>query len=77
MLIVTLPYNPVLSFMKYDKEVLTLGFKKPNNSIQTRSYNANSGIAHKLAYCKSAKEVLSFYSNEIKKKCTVLTVKNI
>ena len=77
MLVVTLPYNPVLSYMRYDKEVLSLGFKKPGNVIQERKYNANNGIAHKLAYCRSAKEVLSFYSNEIKKKCTVLTVKNI
>lgn len=77
MLIVTLPYNPVLSYMRYEKEVLSLGFKKPNNIIEERSYNANSGITHKLAYCKSAKDVLSFYSNEIKKKCQVLTVKNI
>lgn len=77
MLVITLPYNPVLSYMRYDKDVLTIGFKKRGNLIQERKYNANSSIAHKLAYCKSAKEVLSFYSNEIKKNCPVLTVKNV
>ena len=76
MLVVTLPYNAVLSYMRYNNDILTLGFKKSGNVIQERKYNANSGIAHKLAYCKSAKDVLSFYSNEIKPKCQVLQVKN-
>lgn len=77
MLVVTLPYNAVISYMRYNNDILTLGFKKPGNAIQERKYNANSGIAHKLAYCKSAKDVLSFYSNEIKPKCQVLQVKTI
>jgi len=68
-----LPYNNVIKSMSYHNEVITIEFKKQNYK---RSYNVDMLLAYKLFYTKSASECLKVY-NEIKQKCTVLTVKNI
>jgi ABC-type enterochelin transport system substrate-binding protein len=66
-----LPYNQVISYMKYSNEVITIGFKKPNYE---RMYNANQELAYKLFYSKTAADCLKIY-NEIKKLCPVINVK--
>ena len=71
-----LPYNPVLEYMKYSNEVITIGFKKPKGVIQERSYNVNMLLAYKLFYSKTAAECLKTF-NEIKKLCPVINVKTI
>lgn len=68
-----LPYNNVISYMKYSNEVITIGFKKANYE---RIYNVNQELAYKLFYSKTAADCLKIY-NLIKKNCTVLTVKKI
>ena len=68
-----LPYNPVISYMKYSNEVITIGFKKANYE---RSYNINQALAYKLFYSKTAADCLKIY-NEIKKLCSVINVKTI
>lgn len=67
----TLPYNPVISYMKYSNETLTIGFKKPNYE---RSYNVNQALAYKLFYSKTAADCLKNF-NQIKKLCPVINVK--
>jgi hypothetical protein len=52
--------------MKYDKEKITIGFKKIKGAIQERTYNVNQLLAYKLFYSKSASECLKIY-NQIKK----------
>lgn len=66
MIYTALPYNPVLSYMKYDKENITIGFKKVRGVIQERSYNVNQLLAYKLFYTKTAGDCLKVY-NQIKK----------
>lgn len=66
-----LPYNPVISYMKYSNEVITIGFKKANYE---RMYNVNKELAYKLFYSKTAADCLKIY-NEIKKLCPVINVK--
>lgn len=65
-----LPYNPVISYMKYSNETLTIGFK----SKYERIYKANQELAYKLFYSKTAAECLKNF-NQIKKLCTVIDVK--
>ena len=68
-----LPYNPVIIYMKYSNEVITIGFKKPSYE---RMYNTDKALAYRLFYSKSAKDCLKIY-NEIKKLCPVINVKTI
>jgi len=68
-----LPYNTVIKSMTYHNEVITIEFKKQNYK---RVYSISMELAYRLFYTKSASECLKVY-NEIKQKCTVLTVKNI
>lgn len=68
-----LPYNPVIAYMKYSNEVITIGFKKPNYE---RTYNVNQALAYRLFYSKTAADCLKIY-NEIKKLCSVINVKTI
>lgn len=68
-----LPYNNVISYMKYSNDKLMIGFKKPNYE---RMYNVNQELAYKLFYSKTAKDCLKIY-NEIKKLCPVINVKTI
>lgn len=67
-----LPYNPVIAYMKYSNETLTIGFK----SKYERIYKTNQELAYKLFYSKTAKDCLKIY-NEIKKLCPVINVKTI
>ena len=76
MIYTKLPYNPVLEYMKYSNEIITIGFKKPKGIIQERIYNGNKEIAYKLYYSKTAADCLKTF-NEIKKICTVINVKTI
>ena len=69
-----LPYNHVLEYMRYDKEIIYLGFKKPRGIIVERSYNVNKLLAYKLFYSKSSAECLQVY-NEIKKESKFITSK--
>lgn len=71
-----LPYNNVISYMKYSNEVITIGFKKTKGVIQERSYNVSKELAYKLFYSKTAADCLKIY-NEIKKLCKVINVKAI
>ena len=60
--------------MAYDKENLAIEFNKG----QIRTYaNVPAPIAYKLFYTESASASLTYYSNEIKGKFEVLTVKNL
>ncbi len=68
-----LPYNNVISYMRYSNEVITIGFKKANYE---RSYNVNQTLAYRLFYSKTAADCLKIY-NEIKKLCPVINVKTI
>lgn len=70
-----LPYNPVISYMKYSNEVITIGFKKTKGVIQERVYAIDMLLAYKLYYTKTAADTLNVF-NQIKKECTVLEVKN-
>lgn len=70
-----LPYNPVLEYMKYSNEVITIGFKKPKGIIQERSYSIDILLAYRLFYTKSAADCLTVF-NQIKKVCRVIEVKN-
>jgi hypothetical protein len=73
MIYTKLPYNPILEYMRYSNEVITIGFKKANYE---RSYNVNQLLAYKLFYSKTAADCLKIY-NEIKKLCPVINVKTI
>ena len=42
----TLPYNPVISYMKYSNETLTMGFK----SKYERIYKANQELAYRIYF---------------------------
>ena len=44
-----LPYNPVIIYMKYSNEVITIGFKKANYE---RSYNINQELAYRFVLAK-------------------------
>lgn len=76
MIYTALPYNNVITYMKYSNEVITIGFKKAKGVIQERSYNVNMLLAYRLFYSKTAKDCLKIY-NEIKKLCPVINVKTI
>lgn len=65
-----LPYNPVISYMKYSNETLTIGFK----SKYERIYKANQELAYRLFYSKTSAECLKNF-NQIKKLCPVINVK--
>lgn len=57
--------------MSYKDGVLTLRFAK-----QSRTYaDVPTELAYKLAYSKSARETLSIFANQIKKKFKVINVK--
>lgn len=65
--------NPVLTAMEYIKDVLHVEFKKG----QIRSYDrVPAQVAYGLFYTTTHAAALSYYSNNIKGKYTVLTVKN-
>jgi len=70
-----LPYNPVIQYMKYSNEVITIGFKKPKGVIHERVYAIDMLLAYKLFYTKSAADCLTVF-NQIKKECMVIEVKN-
>lgn len=70
-----LPYNNVISYMKYSNEVITIGFKKTKGVIQERVYAIDMLLAYKLFYTKSAADTLTVF-NQIKKECRVIEVKN-
>lgn len=70
MIYTALPYNNVITYMKYSNEVITIGFKKANYE---RTYNVNQALAYKLFYSKTAIDCLKIY-NEIKKLCPVINV---
>ena len=76
MLTVTLPYNPLISTLKYNSvsEELVLVFKKKVLN-QNRSYKASVEIAYKMVYAKTSAEVLKVFNELIKGKCTVISVK--
>lgn len=66
--------NTVLRSMTYNNENLAIEFNKG----QIRTYcKVPAPIAYKLFYTGSASESLTYYSNEIKGKFKVLTVKNL
>lgn len=66
--------NTVLKGMTYNAGSLKILFCKG----QEREYiNVPPPIAYGLFYTKTATETLSYYSNNIKGKYTVLTVKNL
>lgn len=66
--------NPVIKSMTYNNENLAIEFNKG----QIRTYcKVPAPIAYKLFYTGSASESLTYYSNEIKGKFEVLTVKNL
>jgi hypothetical protein len=66
------PYNPTLKGMSYQPNgMLTLQFGK-----YARTYaDVPRELAYKLAYSKTASEVLSVFANQIKKKFKVCLVK--
>lgn len=70
-----LPYNNVISYMKYSNEVITIGFKKTKGVIQERVYAIDMLLAYKLFYTKNAADTLTVF-NKIKKECRVIEVKN-
>lgn len=63
--------NPRFNYLSYNGTELTISFKKG----QIRVYECDSKLAYRLFYCTSAAEELSLYSNEIKGKLKVITVK--
>jgi hypothetical protein len=66
--------NTVLKGMSYNNDVLSIEFKKG----QIRRYNkVPPPIAYKLFYTTTGSQALTIYSNEIKGKFEVLTVKNL
>lgn len=69
-----LPYNPVISYMKYSNETLTIGFKKAKGVIQERSYFCDKETAYMFYYSKTAEQTLSFFSNNIKGKLKLINV---
>jgi len=66
--------NPVIKSMTYNSKnnELSITFAK---SGQIRVYDCPANMAYGLFYKTTASQELEFYSNEIKKKCNVLTVK--
>lgn len=66
--------NPVIKSMTYNNENLAIEFNKG----QIRTYcKVPAQVAYKLFYTVSASDSLTCYSNEIKGKFEVLTVKNL
>lgn len=66
--------NKVLKAMSYNNNVLSVYFKKG----QLRQYDqVPPPVAYGLFYTKTASQTLEYYSNNIKGKFTVLTVKNL
>lgn len=71
------PSNKLLDYMKYNSDtgVMFLCFKK-GKERQIREYNnVPIEVAYKLFYSASATDVISNFSNQIKGKYQVLTVK--
>lgn len=68
------PYNPVLEYMKYSNEVITIGFKKAKGVIQERSYFCDKETAYRFFYSKTAEQTLSFFSNNIKGKLKLIDI---
>jgi len=74
MIYTKLPYNNVITYMKYSNEVITIGFKKPKGVIQERSYQCDKETAYRFFYSKTAEQTLSFFSNNIKGKLKLIDV---
>jgi len=71
-----LPYNPILSHMKFNDNTIVIGFKKTKGIIHERSYNVTAELAYKLFYSKTASDSLKAY-NDIKKQGKLIEVKTI
>lgn len=70
------PYGSVILSMEYVAGLLTISFKK-KNGMQKRSYeNVPTDVAYKLYYENDPKQIMSFYSNNIKQKYIVKEVIN-
>jgi len=67
------PPNPILKSMEFDRGTLKVTFKKG----QTRVYaEVPTDIAYALYYRDTAAKSISYYSNNIKDKYTVIQVIN-
>ena len=71
-----LPYNNVISSMRYHNEVIYIEFKKPKGKSEVRSYKIQMELAYRLFYSKTAIDCLKIY-NVIKDKGTFIEVKPI
>lgn len=71
-----LPYNPVISSMRYHNEVVYIEFKKTKGLNEVRSYRIKMELAYSLFYSKTATQCLKAY-NIIKDKGTFIEVKPI
>lgn len=65
--------NKILKTLSFNNNgILTLGFIKPNNVIQYRTYiGIERDKAYRLIYHNTAAEALEIFSNEIKNKYPV------
>lgn len=71
------PYNNRLLSMDYTNEVLKIVFKKRTGGTEERVYeDVPKPVGCKLFYKESAKEVLSYFSKNIKKKFKVKQINN-
>jgi hypothetical protein len=64
------PYNPVLIGMSIDGELMTLEFRKKIGSEKRTYKEVPTDKSYGLFYKKTAKEVMSFYTKNIRKKFT-------
>lgn len=66
------PFNPLFAGITIKNNELTLLFKK-KNGIQRRTYfDVPKEIGSKMFYLNTPKEIVSFFSNNIKNKFKVL-----
>ena len=66
----TFPLNKTLIGMEYSNGILSLQFGRYRRTYE----GVDSATAYRLAYSKSASDVMSVFSNEIKGKFKVVSV---
>ena len=69
-----LPYNPVISSMRYHNEVIYIEFKKPKGKNEVRAYVCPQSIAYGLFYTKTGKDTMLYFNNNIKRKLKLIDI---
>ena len=73
---ITFPINPLLQSMSYTDSILRINFIVKGKIIIKRYSGCPANVAYSWFYKTTAKEVLSYYAKNIRKKFTVIKETN-